>query len=217
MQHDEAQLIAQAVSGDAVAVQLLLVHHHSSLVADLARRMPASLARVMSAEDLCQETYVAAVRKLSQFQPAGEGSFYAWLRTIAERKLADALRAAGAAKRGHGKRVVEPVGGEATSMVALLDLLAVDEHTPSRSMARREVIEHVQSALQRLDPDYREALRLRYIKGLSVGEVARQMGRSEGAVKMLCNRALQQLGAQMGDLSRFLTRSLDLRPDPPSG
>jgi RNA polymerase sigma factor (sigma-70 family) len=71
--------------------------------------------------------------------------------------------------------------------------------------------------LEQLEADYREALRLRHVKGLSVGEVARQMGRSDGAVKMLCNRALKQLCEQMGDLSRFLTQTLDLRPDSSKG
>jgi RNA polymerase sigma-70 factor (ECF subfamily) len=214
---DEAHLITLAVAGDAVAVQLLLVHHHAALVADIERRLPAHLARVLSAEDICQEAYVAAVRRLAQFQAAGEGSFFAWLRTIAEHKLMDAIRAAGAAKRGPRNRLIEPVGGEATSMVALLDLLAVDERTPSQSMARREVVQHVQSALERLETDHREVLRLRYVKGQSVGEVARQMGRSEGAVKMLCSRALKQLCEQLGDLSRFVTQAWDVRQDPSKG
>ena len=217
MDTDESNLIAQAVGGDAVAVQLLLVRHHATLVADIQRRLPAQLAGTVSAEDICQDTYIAAMRKMGDFHAAGEGGFYAWLRTIAERKLTDALRALGAAKRGGGKRVAEPVGGQATSMVGLLNLLAVDERTPSQSMARREVVQHVQSAFEHLETDYREALRLRYVLGLRVDEVARQMGRSDGAVKMLCNRALKQLGEQMGDLSRFLTQTVNLRPDSSKG
>lgn len=213
MDNDEANLIAQAVGGDAVAVQLLLVRHHAALVTHLQWRLPAALSGAVSVEDLCQETYIAAMRKLASVRPVGDGGFYAWLRTIADRKLTDAIRAAKAAKRGGGKRVAEPIGAEATSMVALLELLAVDERTPSQSMARREVVQHVQVALEGLDGDYREALRLRYVAGLGVAEVAQRMNRSEGAVKMLCNRALKQLGEQLGDLSRFVTRSFDLRGD----
>lgn len=212
MSSDEANLIAQAAGGDPVAVQLLLVRHHAALVADIQRRLPAQLAGQFSADDICQETYVAAVRKMGDFQALEGGGFYPWLRTIAERKLTDAIRGVKAAKRGSGKRVTEPIGAEATSMVALLELLVVDERTPSQSMARREVVQHVQSALELLKTDYREALRLRYVKGMNVTEAAKQMGKTDGAMKMLCNRALKQLCEQLGDISRLTSGAVDVRP-----
>jgi DNA-directed RNA polymerase specialized sigma24 family protein len=47
---------------------------------------------------------------------------------------------------------------------------------------------------------------LRYLEGLRVAEVAKRIGRSEGAVHMLCTRGLQSLREELGDLSRFLSR-----------
>ncbi|MBI5866175.1 MAG: sigma-70 family RNA polymerase sigma factor [Planctomycetes bacterium] len=211
MDTDEKELIRQAVAGSAIAVQLLLVRHHASLAAHLQHHLPRTLAGSISVEDICQEAYIAVMRKIAEFNLESEGGFFAWIRTIAERKLTDAIRASGAAKRQAGKRLAAPVGGEATSRVALLGILAVHEHTPSRSLARREGVEHVQAGLGRLEGDYREALRLRYIMGLSVADVAQRMDRTEGAVKMLCNRGLRQLGERLGDLSRFVSVSVDLR------
>ena len=213
MDHDESKLIALAVNGDLVAAQILLVQHHAALMGDIRQRIPAQLAAQVSAEDVCQETYIAAIRKLGDFRAAHEGGFFAWLQTIAEHKLTDAIRSVGAAKRGGGRQVAEPVGGEAASIVGFLELLAVDQHTPSQSLARREVVQHVQEALDRLESDYREVLRLRFMKGLSVEQVAQQMARTDGAVKMLCSRALKQLCEQMGDLSRFTSQSVEVRRD----
>ena len=64
----------------------------------------------------------------------------------------------------------------------------------------------VQNALGELKEDYREALRLHYIESLSVAETAERMGRSDGAVLMLCNRGLRRLAEVIGDPARFFSR-----------
>jgi RNA polymerase sigma-70 factor (ECF subfamily) len=129
------------------------------------------------------------------------------LRTIADRKLVDLIRAQRAAKRGGGKRVeARQPRDDTSSMIELLDILAVHERTPSRSAAHRELVRIVQDALGGLKEDYGEVLRLRYIQSLSVAETAQRMGRSDGAVMMLCNRGLQQLEEVIGDPSRFFSR-----------
>lgn len=91
-------------------------------------------------------------------------------------------------------------------MVGMLQQIAITSRTPSVSAASHEAISAVQSALESLPADYREALRLRHIEGLAVAEVAAQMGRTEAAVQMLCHRALRQLATVMGSASRFLSR-----------
>ena len=91
-------------------------------------------------------------------------------------------------------------------MIELLDILAVHERTPSRSAAHHELVRMVQDALDGLKEDYREVLRLRYIKSLSVADTAQKMGRSDGAVMMLCSRGLQELEEVIGDPSRFFSR-----------
>jgi RNA polymerase sigma-70 factor (ECF subfamily) len=81
----------------------------------------------------------------------------------------------------------------------------VDERTPSRSAAGHEAVRAVQVGLAGLKSDYREALRLRYIEGLPVAEVAARMDRTERAVHMLCHRGLQCLRAAVGRSSQFLS------------
>jgi len=164
----------------------------------------AFLQGVLAAEDVCQEAYVAVFQQIGSLRDHSARAFSSWLRAIVERKLIDAIRALRAQKRGGGRQV----GGEAadvSSVIELLDIVAVHEQTPSRSAARRELISGVHAALRQLSEDYQEALRLHYIEGLSVGGTAERMGRSPKAVVMLCNRALRQLARVIGDPVKFLS------------
>ena len=203
----EQELVSQASAGDRSAIQELLLLHHHQLVATIEKQVPADLRGVLSADDVCQEAYVSVFRQITSFQPHDEQAFERWLRTIADRKLVDMIRTQRAAKRGGGKRVdARYTRDDTSSMIELLDVLAVHDRTPSRSAAHRELVRIIQDALDGLKEDYREVLRLRYIQCLSVAETAQKMGRSDGAVMMLCNRGLQRLEKVIGDPSRFFSR-----------
>jgi RNA polymerase sigma-70 factor (ECF subfamily) len=201
------ELLDQAVAGDRLAIQRLLLRHHDRLVGVIAARLPEGLRGALSAEDVCQDAYVTAIRSIGTFRERTDEAFFAWLRTIAENTLIDMGRAMRALKRGGDGRAVEATDPQASSMIALLDLIAVDHHTPSQSAARRELVSAVRSAVDRLPDDYRDAVRLRYVQGLSALETAQNMGRGEGAVRMLCSRALRRLAEEIGDPSQFLSRT----------
>ena len=206
MGEGESELVAQAAEGDRAAIQQLLTRHHDQLVAIIEDKVPADLQGVLAAEDVCQEAYVAVFQQIGSLRDRSASAFSSWLRAIVERKLIDAVRALRAQKRGGGRHV----GGEATdvsSVIELLDIVAVHEQTPSRSAARRELISGVHAALAQLNDDHRTALRLHYIEGLSVAGAAERMGRSPKALVMLCNRALRQLGQAIGDPVKFLSRN----------
>lgn len=200
----EEELIAQAVAGDELAVQQLLMLHHDAVAAVLDKKIPAKLRGVLAAEDVRQEAYIVVVRELSTFQPRGENSFFRWVLTIAERKLIDAIRALRAAKRGGGRKALDlPLRSDTTSVVALLEQVAFHERTPSQSAASHELAFAIDNALAELKEDYRTAVRCRYIEGLSVAQTAARMGRTEGAVVMLCQRGLERLAERLGNASRF--------------
>ena len=206
-QVSEQELITQAAAGDDLAAQQLLLLHHDHVAAIIAKKIPADLTSLIAAEDICQETYVAAIRDLDQFEHRGKRSFFNWLMTIAERKLIDSLRTLRTIKRGGGRKALDlPITGDASSMIMLLEQVAVHERTPSRSAADHELAAAMQDALANLSEDYQTALRGRFIEGLTTAEIGARMGRSEGAVLKLCERGLQQLAARMGDISRFLSR-----------
>jgi RNA polymerase sigma-70 factor (ECF subfamily) len=200
-------LIAEAVGGNRSALKLLLVSNLDRVVAIIARKLPADLRGVVSAEDVCQDACVAAFEQIATLQGRDERSFFRWLQTIAENKLTDAIRAERAAKRGGGRKIeTQRPDCEASSVVDLLGLLAVHERTPSRSAARRELILGVQTALDDLKEEQRQAIRLRYVERMSVTQTAERMERTGRAVEMLCHRGLRRLEQVIGDPARFLSR-----------
>jgi RNA polymerase sigma-70 factor (ECF subfamily) len=117
------------------------------------------------ADELVQETWLTAVRRLGSFDPA-RGTFAGWVRGIA----------AGLA-RNHFRRA-------ARRRTAPLppDLAAADP-------ARREQAEQVACALARLPEHYEAVLRAKYLDGASVADIARARGESLKAVESLLTRA----------------------------
>lgn len=199
----EHDLIDAARRGDEAALERLLMLHHARLCGDMSGRLPARLQSTVSVDDVVQEAYVVVFQEIAAFRPQGSGSFYGWLATIAGRKLLDALKAQRTLKRGGNARRLTPDANSSASAIEWLEVLAAHERTPSRSMAGREAIDAIQAAIVQLSPDYREALRLRYVEGLPVSEAAERMRRTPGALCLLCHRGLRQLEEILGARSQF--------------
>ena len=79
------------------------------------------------------------------------------------------------------------------SSVRLNDFLAAGGSSPSLRVVRQEQVLHLAEALARLPEDQRQAVTLKHLQGLSVAEVAQQIGRSEAAVAGLLRRGLKRL------------------------
>lgn len=204
---DDTRLAAQAVEGDEVALSRLLFLHHDRLIGEIASRMPSDVQGAIAAEDIAQETYVVAFQRIATFNPHDHDRFYPWLSAIARNRLMDAVKAQRTAKRGGGRVAVTGAPADDDGeMVQVLEMLAVHSRTPSRDAARQEAIAAVERALAQLPEDYALVLRLRFIEAMPVADVASRLNRSEGAMHMLCQRALQALRVAIGDTSRFLTR-----------
>ncbi len=90
--HDEARLIAAARKGDSRAFAAL-VDAHQQAVRGFLRRFAGHWA---DADDLAQEAFVTAWRKLSRFE--GRSSFRSWVSGIGFRIARDAKRAHGRAQ-----------------------------------------------------------------------------------------------------------------------
>jgi RNA polymerase sigma-70 factor (ECF subfamily) len=79
------------------------------------------------------------------------------------------------------------------SSALLGNLLAAPGPSPSQSAQRRELGVVLADALAEMSDDYRQVLLLRSIEERDWDEVARCMGRTPGAVRMLWARALKEL------------------------
>jgi RNA polymerase sigma-70 factor (ECF subfamily) len=180
---DTGGLLRTARSGDREALDALFDRHRGRLLAFLRVRMDAALARTVAAEDVLQETLLEAARKLDAFEDRGSGSFYRWLVAIARFKLSEADRARHAQKR--------------TMVGALESDPPAADTAPEERILREERAERLRGAVESLPPDQAEAVRLRYLEGLTVAETSERMSRSPASVKALVSRGLDALAGRL--------------------
>ena len=163
---DESKLIARAAAGDSAAFALLVRQHQSGLRGFLRRltRNDPSLA-----DDIAQETFLEAWRKLSHYR--GEGSFAGWLNRIAwSRFLMDAR-----------KRKPELL-----------------EDLPEQSFeASPDTKLDLESAMAKLSAGERAALTLCYALGHSNEEAAVILAMPLGTVKSHVLRGREKLRAML--------------------
>ena len=209
--HTDAHLLDRAVAGDVTALRELLALHGGRARAAIAPRIDRRWRAVLDEDDVMQVAYMEAFLHIRQLTARDERSFVAWLTRIAENALRDAVRGLTRDKRPDPARRIYAAtwggiaGGPSQSEVALLDLLGVTTSTPSRVAAAHEATVSLESALERLPPDYRSVVRLYDLEGLSPADVAERMGRSVGAVHMLRGRAHDRLRDEIGCGSRFFS------------
>lgn len=206
--HPESDLLAQAIKGDTHALDRLFFALSPRLLARIERRLPADLRSLFSPEDVLQESLTDAYATFSTFTPNPAASspidaVFAWLTTIADHRLIDLVRYHRAQKRAPGQ-MLQPRPGMSMSMVALVELLAIDSHTPSRSFSDHELEGAIQAAVARLSPDHQTAIQMRYFEGLSIAQIASRMNRSEHAVHNLTSRAVGQLRECLDSFLRYL-------------
>jgi RNA polymerase sigma-70 factor (ECF subfamily) len=183
---NEGELEAAAAAGDTAALGQLLDTHRQSLARQVARKLPADLRGVVAADDVVQEACVEALRAVRQraFRPDGPASFRRWLWKIATHRLYDLIKAHRRHKRAGG--VPHDANESDKQPVA-------NSEQPTQPAVRHEAAAALRNAVALLSPDSGLAIEMHYLQGLSVSEVACRLGRSEGAVLMLCNRAIKQL------------------------
>lgn len=202
---NQQERLRNAIAGDGDALSALLAESHGRMVRYVQAKIPGDIAGVVGAEDVVQEAHIAAFREIGRFEPRGEDSFERWLRTIALRRLRNAIRFHRQARRGGGAARIVVTPALERSAVMLLDMMQAADRTPSRTAAAGEAATAVSAALEALPDDYRAAVRLVYLEGRTVAEAAAVMRRTERAVHNLCFKARRRLRELLGDRSRFLS------------
>jgi RNA polymerase sigma-70 factor (TIGR02960 family) len=161
------------------------------------------LGSVQDAEDLVQETLLAAWRGLEAFQ--GRSSVRAWLYRIATNRCLNALRDRARRPREvqamveppEPTRRIEPLWLEPYPDVLLEDIPDRSPGPEARYEAREAVELAFISALQNLPPRQRAAFVLRDVLGFRTAEVADMLDTGEAAVKGALQRARATLGEQL--------------------
>lgn len=201
MTASEDELLHLAVGGDNEALATLLKRHGPGVRRQLGA-IPMRWQSVLSLDDVMQETYAEAFLDIRQFDPEGEGTFAAWVSTLARRNLVDALRMLKAQKRGGDRRLADRSAGE-ESAVVLFEILSRSASSPTRTAARHELCGFLERAIRKLPRAQELVVRLYDLEGRRAEEIAATLNRSPGAVFMLRARAHRQLRKILGSTSQF--------------
>jgi RNA polymerase sigma factor, sigma-70 family len=173
-QHDGAwALVKSSQEGDMAAFGELFDRYYDVVFRYVLFRMGDRTL----AEDITQETFVRALRRITSVSYQGR-DIGAWFVTIARNLIFDHVKSS--------RYRLEQTTSE------------IIELSPSTSGPEQQVLdgatnEELLRCVRKLNPDQQECIRLRFLQGLSVAETARMMDRNEGAVKALQHRAVRRL------------------------
>ncbi len=189
---DFGTMLQAARQNQPQALDHLLETYRQYLSLLARNRTGQALRQKAGASDLVQETMLNAFEKFGQFRGSSEPELAAWLRKILANNLAQQVRRYKTGARDLARdRSLEAMVNQ--SSMAIGNILAASGATPSIIASRREQAVVLAEALGRLSEDQREVVILRNLEQLEWPEVATRMKRSNGAVRMLWVRALQQL------------------------
>jgi RNA polymerase sigma-70 factor (ECF subfamily) len=172
---DETRLIEQVRAGNRESFRILVETHQQQVF----RICYHLLKDGGNAEDLAQETFVTAFRKISQFDP-DRGRFSTWLIVIAKRLCLNALRTITPIP------MAEPPGGSAPP-----------RDSPDRRAERSETFRALDAALAKLSDEHRRAFIFSEIEELPHEEIARIENIAPGTVKSRVSRAKLALQGEL--------------------
>jgi RNA polymerase sigma-70 factor, ECF subfamily len=168
-----ASAVAGAQNGETAAMDYLYVRY----AGDVYRYVQTIVVDPHEAEDVTQNVFVKVMGGIGSYEP-GDVPFAAWLRRVARNAALDTVR----------RRRAVPSEGEVSAEAPSLEKGVED-------------MESLRRALASLPADQRHAFVLRHVGGLSPGEIAHKVSRTESAVHALLHRARRAVTA-------------DLRPEP---
>lgn len=169
MSIDDDQALVEAAKADPARFAELYDRHVRRIFAFVSRRTSDRA----TAEDLTSEVFEKALAQLRQFEWRGT-PFVAWLYRIAANAMADRWR---------------KEGGRFTESVA-----DMPETGELEDIERRVMLFEL---VDRLPEMQRQVIRMRFTEERSLREIAAALGKTEGAIKQLQWRALEQLRKEM--------------------
>lgn len=166
-------LVKASQAGDMTAFSLLFDRYYDVVFRYVLFRMgDRNLA-----EDITQETFLRALRRISSVSYQGR-DIGAWFVTIARNLIFDHVKSSRYRLESTTAEIVE---------------LSPSTSGPEQQVLDGATNDELLRCVRKLNPDQQECIQLRFLQGLSVAETARMMDRNEGAVKALQHRAVRRL------------------------
>ena len=167
---DEESLVRRAQHRDQEAFAQLYEEHFDKIY----RYVTLKIGNETEAEDMTQQVFLNALQSISSFKWKGI-PFSAWLFRIAHNQVVDYFRSK--------KRTTVPLD----------ESLVSDNNNPQSIVEQKLDIEQLLLATKQLTEAQREVISLRFAGELPIAQVAKAMGKSQGAVKALQHSAIVAL------------------------
>lgn len=187
----DRQLVTRMQQGDQAAFKAFFDAYFPRLFRFASGYFPGDAASI---EDVVQMTLTAAIESLSNWR--GDASLYTWLCRICSHKAADYKRS----RRRRLRRVV-PIQRDESRESVMAKAVAPPRDAPGAVAEAGEIGRIVHGLLDALPANYSEALELKYVQGLTVEEIAGQMGTSTTAVQSVLARARSAFRKSVSALS----------------
>lgn len=173
--HTTAVLFGRVRAGDASARSALVARVEPLLRRFAHGRLPSMLRHAHDTADLLQHTWLKVLERMDQIEIERPGDFFAYLRTALVNGLRESLRY----EQRHPKAAWDDLDAE----LALV---------PAEHVDRTEWLAYEQ-ALQRLAPEHRALIAMRFEFGMSFVEIAQELGETATAVRLRTSRALARM------------------------
>jgi RNA polymerase sigma-70 factor, ECF subfamily len=168
---NEESLIRRAQQGDSVALTLIYEDNFDRIY----RYIALKIGDRTEAEDLAQQVFLNACQSIKGYKFKGM-PFSSWLYRIAHNQVVDYLR----------KKSRKPT-------VSLADTDPAGKDDPARTIEQKLEMEELAAAAEKLTEAQREVISLRFAAQMPIAEVAKTMGKTEGAIKALQHSAVAAL------------------------
>ena len=182
----DQMLVERAQKGEQKAFEMLVVKYQRRLMRLLSRFIKDE----HEVEDITQETFIKAYRALSVFR--GDSAFYTWLYRIGINTAKNYL-----VERGRKLPIVDThINLEDGSVLDMAEILP-DKHTPETVLMGKQLVEHLNAAIECLPEDLKMTIILREIEGLSYEEIAEIMACPIGTVRSRLFRAREAVAKNL--------------------
>lgn len=193
---DWSALVSRFGHGRDSALGELVVREAPRLLARIEAALPAQIRARVGASDIFQQTLIDLMRVQERFDDRGAAAFRKMMLTMAEARIARAIRRERARKRDVLREVEPPAGFGGDSVAPRpWEAVAGDIATPSKIARGQESSARVRDALGQLPPADREIISLIDYDEIGYEAAAERLGIAVKAAQKRHSRALERLRA----------------------
>lgn len=167
---EEKELIKAVLAGKKKAINSFYKNYKDKLFAFIKQK----IANKKDAEEILQDTFMSSLASFPAFK--FNSSLLTWLKAIAHHEIVDFFR----------KKKLKTI---VFSHFPFLEKLIDEALSPELALQEKEMKEKILRTLKHLSEGYAQILRLKYIEGLSMAQIAEKLGKTIKAVESKLSRA----------------------------